>query len=109
MSLALTTLVNSNRPISTRQVAKFLDVSWKTARDNLEALFRLQMVERGKVGKNKRIYWKTDEKIIRTLSLKEIEKKEKMLNIKEDGHSELEGVVQGHIYKRKYSIKKSKY
>lgn len=89
MSWILTCLVNSDRPISTRQVAKFLDVSWKTARDNLEALFKLQMVEKGHVGKNKRIYWRTDEKIINTLSVKKMEKKEKTMKIKDDSEPSL--------------------
>jgi len=84
MSLILTLLVNSNRAITTREIAKYLDVSWKTARDNLESLFSLSMVEKGSVGKSKKIYWKTDEKTIRTLSLKEIDEKEKTMDIKED-------------------------
>lgn len=56
-SLLLTTLVDANRPISTKQVAGFSGVCWKTARDNLEDLFRVGIVKKGTVGNNKRIYW----------------------------------------------------
>jgi len=56
--ILLGTLVNAKRPISTKQVADFSLVCWKTARDNLEALFNIGVVEKGKVGNNKRIYWR---------------------------------------------------
>ncbi len=64
MGNILTVLFYANRPISTQQVAKYLEASWKTARDNLEEMYKLGMVERGRVGKNKRIYWRTDSKIL---------------------------------------------
>ena len=54
----LGTLIDAKRPLSTKKVAIFSEVSWKTARDNLEKLFELGMVYRGRVGNNKRIYWK---------------------------------------------------
>lgn len=112
MSRILSALIYIAQPVSTKQVAGLVGISWKTARDNLEALFHLSMVERKRVGKNKRIYWRTDERIIRTLSLKEIEDKEKSMNIKEDADEFLKKIdkigVKGHIYKRKYSPRKRK-
>lgn len=54
----LTKLIVARRPLSTKQLAVCSKVSWKTARDNLEKLFKLALVCRGRVGNNKRIYWK---------------------------------------------------
>ena len=86
MSNVLTTLIYANRPISTKQVAELMKVSWKAARENLQALFDLGMVEKGRVGNNKRIYWKTNEKLLDSIDYesKKFQKKEKVLKIKED-------------------------
>jgi len=54
----LGTLMDAKRPLSTEKVAIFAGVCWKTARENLDKLFELGLVYRGKVGNNKRIYWK---------------------------------------------------
>lgn len=83
MGLMITVLSDANRPLSTQQIAKFAGISWKTARDNLEALFDAGMVERGRVGKNKRIYWRTDEEIIDKSSIKKHKEVEKRLKIKD--------------------------
>ncbi len=85
MSNVLSALLEFGQPVSTMQVAKFMDISWKTARDNLEALFKLGMVQRGKVGENKRIFWKTDDKILSKMNYKSesYKEKEKKLKIKE--------------------------
>lgn len=56
--LLLGTLIDARRPLSTKQIAIFSQVAWKTARDNLEKLFNAGLVYKGKVGKNIRIYWK---------------------------------------------------
>lgn len=56
--LLLGTLINIVMPVSTMQVATLAGVSWKTARDNLENLFKLGFIMRRRVGNNKRIYWK---------------------------------------------------
>ncbi len=85
MSNVLSALLEFGQPVSTMQVAKFMDISWKTARDNLEALFKLGMVQRGKVGENKRIFWKTDTKIMDKINYESesYKEKEKKLKIKE--------------------------
>jgi len=56
--LLLGTLMDINVPLSTEQIANQTSIAWKTARDNLEKLFNLGLVMKGKVGNNKRIYWK---------------------------------------------------
>jgi len=83
MGNIITVLVNSNRPISTQKVAYFLGISWKTARDNLEALFQMGGVEKGRVGKNKRIYWRATPTMIHRISIKRMKEVEKKLKIKE--------------------------
>ena len=85
MSSVLSALLDFGQPVSTMQVAKAMCISWKTARDNLEALFKLGMVERGKVGTNKRIFWRADDKILDKINFEseEFKEKEKSLKIKE--------------------------
>ncbi len=51
-------LIEARRPLSTMQIAKFSNICWRTARENLEGLFDLGLVYKGRVGRNKRIYWK---------------------------------------------------
>lgn len=84
-SYCLQALTDAKRPISTGQVAKYMSMSWKTARDNLEALFKLGMVEKGKVGKNKRIYWRTDTKLLDSIDYegKDHKRRYKELKIKD--------------------------
>ncbi len=84
MSNVLSALVEFDQPVSTMQVAKMMMISWKTARDNLEALFKLGMVEKGQVGKNKRIFWRSSDAIIDKVdsSSKEFKEKGKELKIK---------------------------
>ena len=82
MGNIITVLISSKRPLSTQKVAYYLGISWKTARDNLEALFEMGGVEKGKVGKNKRIYWRTTQTIIGKISYKKQEEIKKTLNIK---------------------------
>ena len=85
MSNVLSALLDFGQPVSTMQVAKRMSISWKTARDNLEALFKLGMVERGKVGTNKRIFWRASHDTLDKINYesKEFKKKEKSLKIKE--------------------------
>ncbi len=81
MGNIITVLLDANRPLSTQKVANFIGISWKTARDNLEALFEMGAVEKGKVGKNKRIYWRTTSTMMQRLSIKKMEEVGKKLNI----------------------------
>jgi len=62
-----------------------MSISWKTTRDNLEALFELGVVERGKVGTNKRIFWRASHETLEKINFEseEFKKKEKSLKIKE--------------------------
>ena len=85
MSNVLSALLDFGQPVSTMQVAKAMFISWKTARDNLEALFNLGMVQRGKVGTNKRIFWKADHEVLNKIDFEstEFKEKEKKLKIKE--------------------------
>ena len=85
MSGVLSALFEFRQPVSTMQIAKFMGISWKTARDNLEALFKLGMVQRGKVGENKRIFWKSDESVFKKVKVesREFKEKEAKLKIKE--------------------------
>lgn len=57
-TLLISTLINAKRPLSTKQIAGYIGICWKTARDNLEKLFNSGLVFKGSVGANKRIYWK---------------------------------------------------
>lgn len=57
----LSGLVEFGQPVSTLQLAKSLGICWSTARSNLEGLFNLGIVEKGRVGNNKRIYWRPTE------------------------------------------------
>ena len=82
MSGVLSALFEFGQPVSTMQVAKFMDISWKTARDNLEALFKLGMVERGKVGDNKRIFWRSEESVMEKINFESREYKEKEAKLK---------------------------
>jgi len=59
--LLLGTVRIVNRPISTREVSNYSKVCWKTARDNLETLFKLGLVLKGEVKSHKKIYWKNAE------------------------------------------------
>jgi len=82
MSNVLSVLVEfEGQPVSTLQVAKWMELSWKTARDNLEALFNLGLVERGRVGNNKRIFWRSSTKKLESINFnsEEYRKKEKKL------------------------------
>lgn len=85
MCNVLSALIDFGQPVSTMQVAKRMMISWKTARDNLEAVFKLGLVEKGTVGKNKRIFWKGSDEIVDRVDFgsKEYKEKEKSLKIKE--------------------------
>jgi len=56
--LLLGNLIYLDAPLSTMQVAELSGMAWKTARNNLEKLFEVGLVCKGRVGNNKRIFWK---------------------------------------------------
>ena len=84
MGHVLSALLDFGQPVSTMQVAKGMGISWKTARDNLEALFKLGVVEKGQVGKNKRIFWRCTQEMMHKLDTesKEYIEKEKQVKIR---------------------------
>jgi hypothetical protein len=85
MSNFLSALLDFGQPVSTMQVAKLMEMSWKKIMDNLEALFKLRMVERGKVGTNKRIFLREGHETLEKINFEseEFKKKGKSLKIKE--------------------------
>lgn len=82
MSNVLSALLDFDQPVSTMQVAKAMCISWKTARDNLEALFQLGIVEKGQVGTNKRIFWRGSHEMLDKIDFNSREHKEKEKSLK---------------------------
>ncbi|MCJ7478671.1 MAG: hypothetical protein MUP63_00645 [Candidatus Nanohaloarchaeota archaeon QJJ-7] len=57
MERAFETLENSERPLSTNEVADRLEVDWHTAKKRLEKLVNKEKADRSEVSNRLTLYW----------------------------------------------------